>query len=1251
MNNFAAAEVWAVLETFCQYHDLPPTRGYLARCASANLWPQLLSYAQMWSCPPKLLLQVVREHFLDSEIREHLETSVLVMLDKSGPRTERSKKKPNHKQSSRNSNPTQKRDGERETAAVRKISLLNEPTAVPRSPLHGDSVPPEIFELLPLDRSSRHDRSEDLFELICASQICSYPTARTLLAFGVSLRRNILPIMATCFLPQTPDVLYEEGEEVPPPPPPSQAECGSIMDCLCVWIFCKLATTRELITAIQSLGIVQSSPPVPLHQSSLLQWHQWQLSDLERVCVCLSADMPSYGIILEQAFRFFDHENPFFFFLRFVETYALHSFDQSQRQLEGFLVSMKKLCSGEQQYPKTSLGSPKWVSDLTSLCLLQMLAHPITPWHHISLLTTVIKALERVPQPYKLPKNEAYDPSQSDSFTGYPVPLGELLDTQTLSQLLSVMQRVERVPIEITSRCTLPVIPDIPTSAWFNTLSRPLPTVLPPQELISQLADLDLTEVVQQVCAIVDVYPTKAVLRSFQLRYQRLARSSWWHLLKNRLAFWQGCDTALQYTTGDVNLVAEFFELIASSCPLEGGEGAGGRSMYSDTILLRQLALDWHLKCPTPDPVKVSELKKLVWLSRLEWITSSADPKLCLGDVLSLQSKNSDSIGFYDISQLCTTQPPDRLLTPTDSDQLNQRERDALDITLGYLLDSNLVHLALELADLFKYRPLNLVIVSTCICLAQKLIEQKDVHPAILSILRQPEGSGGSSLLAPDLQLIHFIQLFRVRLEQTDSPSLTGGSRCLERIQALIQVSQGLVMSYQVTAKESTRTSLLTILTSEELGQKFQLALPFVRSCCVDPSKLSRFLERCVYITLCRHFGHSYEEEPDDPVMVRPVFDVDCKSELFSELSRVCDEAELGRLLLQHASKDMQIAQVSKSPPKLALLQVSVELLIRAETSLSNACQLDQISALINSTLTLAKLLTLRQSWSLLARLLTGIGRFHELSAILEIFVNHEQLEYLLKKGLEKEELLKTALLKFLVKHHENDIDKLTIVAMRFNLYRGLGETCVKQAKIMLRKLTRDYPKLEDFPDVQERVREACKLFCNAATYYSQDECYLQSAECKQQARLMCVQSRLLPHNIVVINVTRTMIRGILSSQSKNVGFSEALIIVEAYSLNSAKGWGDILHGRCVCHKNNTFLSNYISKLPFDPNVYKHLVNRFTTENIKNTDSRENLINILNTIPDLVVKETLLGELPVPSVRLKSQHAFPEGLVSELQSL
>ncbi|KAI6651518.1 Spatacsin-like isoform X3 [Oopsacas minuta] len=1246
LDNFVAAEVWAVLENFCQYHDLPPTRSYLERCASSNLWPQLLSYAQMWSSPPKLLLEIIREYFHDCDIKDHLETAVLVMMEQKTSFSEQAKRKI--------SKPSSKIFPTSNEGRARKRSSSKDPHTFPTASI--DSTPVEVFELLPIDRSSRFNRSDNLFELVCASQTSPYSTARTLLAFGVSLRRDILPLLATCFITQREG--DEEARHTPPPPEGTREDIATILDCLCVWIFCKLSSSPQLHKAILSLDIIhkrEDLSPTPLYQSNHLQWHQWELKDLELVCVCLSSNIPAYGIILKQAFRFFDYENPYVHFLRFVETYALHSFDQSQKQLESFLTCLKKLCSGEQQYPKNSIGSPKWVSDLSSLCLLQMLAHPLTPWHHISLLTTVIKALERVQQPYKLPKDPTFDPALHVGFTVYPIPLGDLLDIQRLNQLLSVMQPMEKVPIEITCRSTVPILPDIPTSSWLNSLTQPLPTSLPPEDLLSQLAELGITDVVEQICDIVHLYPTKAVLRSFELRYQQLMKSSWWNILNNRIDFWQNCNTTLQSIKGDINLIAEFFERIASSCHGDGEEIGSSKTLFSDAILLRQLALDWHLKCTEHDPVKISSLKKMVWLSRLEWITSGVEPSVCLAHILKTTSRNPDVIGFYDLTQLTISPPLDNLLTPHESPELNQDLKDALSLIFGLLLDANLLSLALELADLFKHRPLNIVIVCTCIGLAQRSIESKHIHPSVLSILNLGDAVDSKSELTSsltDTQPIQYMILFRALLEQSGIPGLIGGYRCVERIQALSQISQGLVMSYNTTANEATRTSLLTILTSEEIGHKFQLALPFVRSCCVDPSLLAIFLERCIYITLCRHFGHSYEMNPDDPVIVRPVFDVDSKSEAFSELTRICNEAELGRLLLQHASKDVQIAQASKAEPRIDLLQVCIELLIRAETCLSNACQLDQISNLINATLALARVLTLRQCWSLLARLLTGIGRFHELSDILEIFVNHEQLEYLLKKGLDKEELLKTALLKFLVKHHENDIDKLTIVAMRFNLYRGLGETCVKQAKLLQRKLTHDYPKLEDFPDVKERVREVCKLFCNAATYYSLEDCYMQASECKQQARLMCAQYRLLPYNIIVVSMSKMGIRALLATHHKYLHFPEVLIIADAYGLNNPKSWGDILYGRCVRNKNANFFSSYLSKFPFNSLVYKHLVSRLTTENPKNAEYRENLTHILSTIPDMTIKHHLFAELAgTLQDPPKFQHSLSHDIISELQNL
>lgn len=107
--------------------------------------------------------------------------------------------------------------------------------------------------------------------------------------------------------------------------------------------------------------------------------------------------------------------------------------------------------------------------------------------------------------------------------------------------------------------------------------------------------------------------------------------------------------------------------------------------------------------------------------------------------------------------------------------------------------------------------------------------------------------------------------------------------------------------------------------------------------------------------------------------------------------------------------------------------------------------------------------------------MLTGIGRFHEMSYILQLLMENDQFESLLHTNhMEKvqlhsevvqhiahvctvhgvqEEQLRVALMDYLKTHHPNDHEKMQMVALKFGMFYELAKSTQEQAKEDLRKI------------------------------------------------------------------------------------------------------------------------------------------------------------------------------------------------------
>lgn len=66
------------------------------------------------------------------------------------------------------------------------------------------------------------------------------------------------------------------------------------------------------------------------------------------------------------------------------------------------------------------------------------------------------------------------------------------------------------------------------------------------------------------------------------------------------------------------------------------------------------------------------------------------------------------------------------------------------------------------------------------------------------------------------------------------------------------------------------------------------------------------------------------------------------------------------------------------------------------------SCNMEGIASVLRKCQQLANSLQNLKHWSLLVRLVTGVGRFTEMNYIFKILKEHDQFEFLLGRGLDK---------------------------------------------------------------------------------------------------------------------------------------------------------------------------------------------------------------------------------------------------------
>ncbi|XP_062999624.1 spatacsin-like [Elgaria multicarinata webbii] len=84
-------------------------------------------------------------------------------------------------------------------------------------------------------------------------------------------------------------------------------------------------------------------------------------------------------------------------------------------------------------------------------------------------------------------------------------------------------------------------------------------------------------------------------------------------------------------------------------------------------------------------------------------------------------------------------------------------------------------------------------------------------------------------------------------------------------------------------------------------------------------------------------------------------------------------------------------------------------------------------------------------------RLLTGIGRYNEMTYIFDLLHEKHHFEVLMRKKLHPSGTLKTALLDYIKRCRPGDSEKHNMIALCFSMCREIGENHEAAAKVQLK--------------------------------------------------------------------------------------------------------------------------------------------------------------------------------------------------------
>ncbi|CAE1307541.1 SPG11 [Acanthosepion pharaonis] len=442
------------------------------------------------------------------------------------------------------------------------------------------------------------------------------------------------------------------------------------------------------------------------------------------------------------------------------------------------------------------------------------------------------------------------------------------------------------------------------------------------------------------------------------------------------------------------------------------------------------------------------------------------------------------------------------------------------------------------------------------------------------------------------------------------------GKQCCRRVLTAKKIALVLGRKYEfvITSDEFT---ILEMLLKVENSVRFHLAKEFLATSTVTDTQLAGFLADAILKSLKICAAELRSPDSNSPTAVEhdlifnPIGPAGGDSQQFLQLCQ--DPSRLGDRLL-----DAVASLASDTNPDV--LTVQTQLLILAHRCHTAACNMEGISNVLRAARVLNQCLSQAEEFPLMIQLLTGVGRFNEMTYIFDALKQHHQFELLLRKGMEKEDQLKVAILDYLKRFHANDSDSYTMVAINFTMFREIGQMLEELAQKNLVILKRK--PLVNSAEVETTLHKIHQYFSDASESYMKDNILRHAEYCVRQARLVRLQLDLLSSGIHVINLTPEDAVNFIIQHPK---FSEALVVSEAY--NKTAVWGEALCNRLIIHGDFRYLQDLKAYIRLNPALIIDTIDRYKQLPQKPSQCEGNLKKLLLYCKDLRLQYQIAREL------------------------
>ncbi|XP_008279865.1 spatacsin [Stegastes partitus] len=651
-----------------------------------------------------------------------------------------------------------------------------------------------------------------------------------------------------------------------------------------------------------------------------------------------------------------------------------------------------------------------------------------------------------------------------------------------------------------------------------------------------------------------------------------------WRRLETRISFWRKCHEQLKANSTDPESASQFFLSQAESGTADSLVGAQAQMELLDVqerCLLFLLAAHW-LSLLSLTPVdKLKSLEKKLWLSRVQKYILTVDieresvfnlPPPAVTPEMNTYEVLMREFSFSNISDLNTEKwlsleglpgPPEEQEKLTTDSALGPEKTSILAALVGQLLDEGSIHEASRVCHYFSLYHPDMWVVLRCQGLASGELnpespEEASEAPARTSITSSPSLSSLSSFVMLPLPE----DKVAVQLQKLVDQCRHGNNYC-KQVLSLYQLSKELQCSFSQISREEPYSVLEKLLLSDH-PERFRKAQAFIKAQRLSAGTVAELVSSAVVQAL---LASTQELQPVEKQVYRPS---DGRDSLV-QLIKLCDDPNLVGLKLLESLNAVPLRDLS----------CIVELLIVAHDCFSLTCNMEGIVRVLQATRHLSHTyLAPGEHSSLLVRLLTGIGRYNEMTYIFDLLHQNHCFEMLLRKKVDTERgqssSLKTALLEYIKRCLPADSEKYNMVALCFSMRREIGENHEIAARTQLKMIeSQDWVVT---PELKNSLVKVLGLLKDAAESFSKDSCVRQANRCVRTAKLIALQLHFLNSgsDLCIINLRPSEL---LKAVKVLPRCYQVFVVSEAY--NYSPDWAEILYEKVLLKGDFVYLEEF----------------------------------------------------------------------------